>query len=175
MQDQEPFTTTNRQLAYALASAGCLFATRELSGPTMNIYSIGFLRSKKIGAGLDIEEAAKVAVAKRIPGNVIYLFERDETFYQAIKAWDATVKELQTAHAENRQPELPDIDAGTVATILCIHANNRETLDQLPFVNKAWVSTVVSSTKEENEKTTITGQGKMWKIGAKETRKHLNV
>ena len=175
MQTNEPFTTTNRQLAFALASAGCLFATRDQEGPTINIYSVGFLRANKIGAGLDIEDAAKMAVAKRIPGNVVYLFERNATFFEAIKAWDKTAEELRNANQENREAKLPNIDAATVATVLCIHANNRETLDQLPFVNRAWVSTVTTSTKEEKEKTTISGQGKMWKIGSKETRKHFAI
>jgi hypothetical protein len=181
MTPKEPFSTTNQQLAFALATAGCTFASRELEGPAQNIYTLGWLRDRKLGTGLGIEEAAMVAFKQRKAGTVIYYFERDSIFDRAIAAWDEIVAEYQQAELDKTPPILPEISERVVMQVLCVHANNMKHYSQLPFVNRPWVSTIESvRTEEKGEsgywkdvKIKVTGAGKMWKVGAKKVREYL--
>lgn len=177
-----PFTTSNRQLAFALAIAGCSFAAAEDGGPAINIYTLDFLRARNIGKGKPIEEAAREAFERRIPGNVTYLFARDATFERTIKAWDGMHEEFQRAANEGASPILPDIAEETVAQVLFIHANSLKTLAEVPFIRTPLVSTVNASTKEvpidgkPGTRKTVSGRGKIWSLGASpEIRKHLKL
>lgn len=178
----EPFSTQNRQLAFALATAGCRFQSQEEDGPAINLYTIPFLRSRKIGVGKSLEAAAKEAYDRGIPGIVTYLFVRDETFERAIKAWDVTVEELQKADAQNRSPILDDIPAETVMKVLCIYANNLRKLAEVPFIRSPLVGIFDAETKEvpiankPGPRRVTTGKGKIWSLGAsQETKKKLKV
>ncbi len=170
--DTNPFSTQNKQLALALATAGAKFASPEAGGPTQNLYSLGFLRDRKIGKGKVIEEAVREAVARRIPGKVTYFFEHDANLENAIKAWDGVVEELQKARHDVRDPQLPNINAVLVAQIMCIAANNIAAFEELAFINTPLCSTVKGEEKElpiegkPAPKSVTEGAGKVWSLGA---------
>lgn len=180
----QPFHTQNRKLAEALAVAGCRWAAREDGGPTMNTYTSGFLRDRRLMSSNPVslaifEKAAKDAVERRIPGIVTYFFVRDDTFYRAEEAWQKTCIEMARAELAAEAPNLPDISPEVVAQVLCVYANSMKHLRDAPFVNPPWVSTLGGSTttdpKNELSKTT-TGQGKAWPLNAtKEVREKIGV
>jgi hypothetical protein len=177
----ECFKTNNFQLAFALATAGCTFDTEDC-GPTINLYTLGFLRDRKIGVGKTIEEAVLEACERRIPGNVTWCFVRDEIFQKCINAWDETVEELQKADAEKRTPQFEPIDERVIMRTLCLHANNRAGFMSKIWVNAPFISTVTSKTKEVPIKDkpaprrVTVGAGKVWQLGAsKETRNKLKI
>lgn len=192
---EESFKTQNRQLAFALACAGCHFAPLANDGPAVNTYTLGFLREprqKRLVGGLDIESAGKKLIEMGIPGHVTYCFIRDAVFEEAMAAWDEVVAEFQEAAHDRRDPSLPEVSAKVVAQVLCVAVNSQDEFAKVPFVNKMrqLVSTVTSSTKqvpipdksssgEANKpapRTVVSGKGKVWTIGASKALKdHLKV
>jgi hypothetical protein len=170
--DTQPFATQNKQLALALATAGVKFAHPEVGGPTQNLYSLGFLRSRKIGKGKHIEAAVREAVERKIPGKVTYLFEHDENLERVIKGWDGIVDELQKARHEVRDPVLPNHSPLLIAQVMCVAANNVAALDELAFINTPLCSTVTGEEKHVEiegkpaPKSVFSGVGKVWSLGA---------
>ena len=181
---QQPFCTQNRKLAEALALAGCKWASREEGGPTLNIYTAGFLRDRRLMSSHPVpiqgfEKAAKEAEARKIPGIVTYFFERDETFQRAEKAWQDCCIELARAKLASEPPNVPDIPPEVVAQVICIAAYSAEGFKNAPFVNPAWVTTMSGSRKEDPKSKaayTIEGTGKAWPLNAsKEVREKLGI
>jgi hypothetical protein len=182
MQDQ-PFTTQNRKLAEALALAGCKWAAREDGGPTMNVYTADFLRSRRLLPATPVnipafEAATRAAFDRRIPGIVTYLFVRDDVFFRAVAAWDEVTRELQRADKEGRPPTIPPVDEETVSRVMAIAANSTKGFSDAPFVNPAWCSTIGGSetTSDDGKRRTISGKGKAWQVTiSKEDREKLKL
>lgn len=181
-----PFSTQNQQLAFALMLAGCQFAGWDNGGPAQNLYTIGFLRARKIGVGQDIETAAIRAVEAKIPGIVTYFFQRTKTLEDAIAAWDLMVDEFRKAEADERPPITPDVSTAATMQVLFIRANSVKEFQKLPFMRPALVSNVQSTATEEPRfdgtkqkpagASIISGKGQVWSLGAsRETKNHLNV
>lgn len=153
----------------------------ELGGPTTNVYTIPFLRSRKIGVGKTFDAAAIEADRRRIPGHVTYFFVRDETFQVAIKAWDETVQAFQEAEQFGQTPVLPEVDTETVMRVLCVAANSQANFQRLAFIRRPICSDISAETREEEikdkpgKKSLISGKGKVWTAGAANIKKKLNV
>ncbi len=179
----QPFVTQNKQLAHALAVAGCRFAESEDGGPVMNTYTPGFLRDRRLIGNNPIsirefERAAEDAAAKRIPGIVTYFFERDDVFYRAEAAWQKMCEEISNAKIERRAPALPDISEEVVAQIMCIAAHGLKAINDAPFLTVPWVSTIAGaeSFDEDTRARSFAGSGKAWPLNiSAEGRKKLNI
>lgn len=179
----EPFRTQNRQLAFALATAGCSFASPEEGGPAINLYSVDFLRARKIGVGKSLEAAAADAVSLGIPGIVTYLFKRDAILEKAIKAWDNMVELHAIAESEKTTPELPDVPVEVIMQVLHTHSMNLKSLvTQVPWCRRPLVTDAQSSTKEvpidgkPAPRNVTQGSGKVWTLGAsKAIKDRLNI
>lgn len=168
----EAFRTQNEQLAFALATAGCRW-DEEDGGPMMNIYSLDFLRQRKIGIGKSIDEAVQEAVDKQIPGKVIYFFVRDELFNRCIHAWDTTADELSKSDNERRDPVFEKlVGEENIMQILCVHSANRRNLRKKVWDRAAFIAAVNSKTREVPIKgrpaprQVTEGVGKVWQLGA---------
>lgn len=125
MEDYGPnyFATTDRQLAFALVTAGCKFAPQTedgRGGPCFMIYTPNCLRDRGIipkGQGVDLpvfDRKAREAFEQGIPGDITYLVVRDEVFEESIKAWDEMVDGYAQADRDRTPPPVPVISA-TVA------------------------------------------------------------
>lgn len=170
----EYFSTQNRRLAFALATAGCQFAPK----PTVNLYTIEFLRSRGIGVGLTPEEATKVAAAKKIPGIVTYFFVRSDLLMEAIDAWDKMAKEAKEAKAEGREEGLPaDVTTEHIMQTLYVFSRNSKALSELAWLSPPLVSTVAAAkVGADGSYSIVNGQGKVWSTNAsKEVREHLKL
>lgn len=182
-EDQVQFKTQNAQLAAALLDVGCELARQDAGGPAENLYTIGFLRDRKIGVGKPIETAVREAVAKKIPGIVTYIFKRSELLERAIGWWDALVEEMQLADHESRPPILPEVSNEHIIASIYIHAINRRAFLELPWFNDPLVSTIgVKSQRsipipdKPAPKQVITGSGKIWRLNSpKSIKSHLKV
>lgn len=180
MEQQEPpppFTTTNRQLAFALATCGCKFAGQDQEGPAIQIYSVGFLRSRGIGKGKDVHKAVDEAISRKIVSNTIkYSFVRDHLFERCIKAWDGTVDMMQLHADKGLDAEFnPPVSEEDMMQILCVHANNcKKMADELPWINKPLVTDMTTSARSvpvtdpksgeqlPGAKEIVTGKGRIW-------------
>lgn len=186
----EPFATTDKQLAIALITAGCQFAPQADGGPARNVFTPDVLRAigvlPKIGtggayggasAGVTIQQfeiAALKAHKDGKTGSVRYMIVRDETFYSAIKAWDAMVEEFHDAANQDREPEIPNVSTEDAMRVLYVRRMTEQTrFVNLPFINKPRCSLVkeksrhVEPMKDGNvelagNKTTVTGALKEW-------------
>lgn len=169
----EYFSTQNRRLAFALATAGCQFALR----PTTNLYTADFLRSRGIGVGLPLEEAAKVAAAKNIQGIVTYFFLRSELLTEAVKVWDDMAKAARDAKADGREDGLPDaVPTEHIMQTLYVFARNAQALNKLAWLSPPLVSTVTTAKPTTDGSYTMTGKGKVWSVNASQkTRQHLGL
>lgn len=213
---KEPYQTQERQLAFALMCAGGQFAADVDDGPATNVYSRGFLQQSRFDPiftdpktgrrrtvidsktkkerAMTIEDAAKILIARCIPGIVTYYFVRNAVFYEFIKAWDGITEALQDADQKGERPELPTISATVTAQVMCIAANNMAIFKTVPFMNKArqMVSTVTGSSRHSpilnpkagqegqpaelpGKKYTVDGMGKAWTIDAEDIKEHLKV
>lgn len=181
--EPEPFRTQNRQLAFALATAGCSFASPDQGGPAINLYTIDFLRAKKIGVGKTLESAAADAVALGIPGVVTYLFKRDATFEKAMKAWDSMVDIHAMANHEGVEPELPEVPTEVIMQVLHTHSMNlKKLVAEVPWCRRPLVTDAQSSTREVQidgkpaPRNVTQGSGRVWTLGAsKAIKDRLNI
>jgi hypothetical protein len=181
----EYFSTNNRQLAFALATAGCTFAPqiKNSPGPATNLYSLGFLRSKAICKGLSMEQAVDKLVSLKIPGNVTYNFVRNDTFAEAIKAWDKAVENIAFAQDNNTEIQTGAHSVAHIMEILCIHANNSVGLaNDLPWLSSPLLSDVAAHSKDHevsgkpDPRVVTEGKGKIWSRNAsKETKEKLGI
>lgn len=114
----DTFKTNDWDLALNLATAGCTLEAQESGGPTLNIYTPDLLRHWGYIRGAvsipDFEAVVTVCVnggilpdgrriRKRL-GNVIFAFERNETFNRAHGEWDKCANEYMEAANEKREP-----------------------------------------------------------------------
>jgi len=113
------FKTSDRDLALALATAGCTLEPQESGGPTLNLYTPQMLRHwGYLRGAVSISEFEAVVttcttggalpdgrrIGKRL-GTVIYSFVRDETFNRAHGEWDKCANEYIEAANEKREPK----------------------------------------------------------------------
>lgn len=181
---KEPFRTNNRQLAFALANAGCKFAPqdKENAGPAQNLYTLAFLRANKIGVGKTMDEAVDICLRNKIVGNVTYLFVRDEVFEKAIRAWNKIHASWVEADARGEVHPVPDIAPEVVMQVLFLYANNLAKLAEVPWFNRPLLSDVTTSTKTEaipgkpGSRKVTTGSGRIWQHRASQaTKRHLKL
>lgn len=166
------FSTQNRRLAFALATAGCQLAPK----PTQNLYTVDFLRSRGIGVGLTPEEAAKVAMAKKIPGIVTYFFVRSDLLMEAIKAWDDMAKAAKEAKEKGEEDIAPKVATVQVMEVLYVFSRNSKALSELAWLSPPLVSSVAVAKTGTPENYTMTGKGKVWTVGAsQQIREHLKL
>lgn len=171
------FQTQNRQLAFALASAGCEFAPQSAGGPAINTYTLGFLRSRRIGVGKTIDAAAKEAADRKIPGIVSYIFKRTPKLEEAIAHWDRIVDEFRRAEAEERAPRGEDLTLKQQVEAAYYFAHNSKEFANVPWFNSPLISTIEASTSEvktagPDPKKVTRGKGKIWSLGASEEFKN---
>lgn len=198
---QFPFSTSDKKLAAALATAGCAFlpisATPGVEGgPASNVYTPGFLRDRKVIEGqvpiTEFEDGVAQLVARRIPGHVTYHFIRDAIFDRAIAAWDALVDEMVKARNENRAPKLPQISEETVMEVLYLHRMNEREFARVPFIKRPECAIGLAMTSEEPlpnhdpdtrkeahlpvSRTRVKGSMKRWTLGcSQEMRDNLKL
>lgn len=166
------FPTNNQQLAFALATAGCELVKVE------NLYTVGFLRTNPVFKGMQVEQAVKFAMDRRIPGQMFYFFKRNEMLNRCVKAWDEIVDELRKAEQEGTAPILPQPPEEVIMQILCVHINNSSRMkEELPFCHAPLIAVTKADIKEEplyddkgevkpGRKIVIKGAGKVWRLGA---------
>lgn len=136
----EPFRTTDKVLAMALAMAGCQFARFEDYGPAMNQYSPATCRDRKILPDKPVSKAEferavfRAFLARRPAGIVVYLIQRDALFAQCLKAWDAMPAELQAAKAAGRQPVWPEVPGEDVMRIMFLSRLQSKEFEALPWM-----------------------------------------
>lgn len=183
----EPFTTQDKQLALALATAGCTFLPQADGGPATNTYTPGFLRDRKQlpkeGVCVeDFEETVKNCVERRFPGIVDYHFVRDSIFERSIKAWDEMVKEMTNAKNEGRAPFLPDISEAVTMQVLYLRRMNEKDFAKIPWFKHPECATATFEKSEEiisgrpAPRTKIKGGFKRWTLGCSdELRKELKL
>lgn len=196
MDRAEVFPNSNQALAFALAVAGCPFATAEENGPATNTYSVGFLSRPRIQAILrglyertgrrwepgkmKIEEAIRLLIENGTHGDVTYMHKRCPIQAEVIKAWDELSDEFRNAEAEGREPNIPAISPTVVAQVLFVAANSEKEFKRVPFLNRMLqlASTLTGSTSKDNNtgRETTTGAGKVWSIfGSQKMKAHLGV
>lgn len=184
IQDRLQFRTQNQQLAGALLDIGCELARQDQGGPADNLYTIGFLRDRKIGVGKPIETAVREAVRRKIPGIVTYVFKRSAKLEMAIKTWDDMVEERQKADHDSRPPIFPKVSDENVVQTIYVHALNREAFLEIPWFTDPLISTVeVKSTRsiplgedKPAPRTVMTGRGKVWRLNSdKKIKDHLKI
>lgn len=178
----EPFATENRQLAFALLTAGCELLPREEGGPAVNVYTVGVLRQRKVGTGKTLEAAALEAHQREIPGHVKYLFLRNELLERCVKKWDWTVNAIRMAREEGVDPVLDDIKEEHIIQTMCVAANNQKAFAKIAFIRRPLCSDIDAKVEETEvpgkpgRKTTITGKGRIWTAGcSKAIREKLNL
>lgn len=187
--DTLQFKTQNAQLSAALMDVGCELAPQADGGPAENLYTLGFLRDRKIGTGKKLEDAAREAYERRVPGIVTYVFKRSALLEKMILVWDAMVDEMRRAEHEGTPPIMPVVSDETIVQVVYVHALNRAAFLDLPFFNEPLVGTLdIQSRKsvpikdERNggfkpgQKTIVKGRAKVWRLGSKPSiTKHLKV
>lgn len=177
--NQQPIVMPNRKLAEAMITAGIPFASREEEEytPTMNQYTPGLLRDKRIIGGNPIspkkfEEAVLETADRKIQGSVTFFFRRTKEAEDCVAAWDKTADLIrQYRQRESFTPEemalldplppLPSHSAEVIAEVLCMHANNLKAIQDLVFINPPVCNTLsgefYQGESKGGEKLTSTG------------------
>ena len=147
----EPFKTTDAELAVALLTAGCSLASPEQGGPAQMHYTPDICRNRwvtiKDASGAKrvpllshtsvtpatFEEAVIRAGKLGIPGEVNFFILRDEVFLEAMQMHDFLAKEAQLAALQHRALVLPKLstlsETQQVMVICYVRRQNREKLD----------------------------------------------
>lgn len=95
----QTYQTQNTALALALHTAGVPWATAADGAPLppiLNIYDAQILRDRGL-VGFTLEEAAKRAVERGIPGRIFYQFQRTQQCERIIKGYEAQRKLIEGA------------------------------------------------------------------------------
>ncbi len=147
----EPFTTTNKQLALALITAGCKFASFESGGPAINHWTPATARERRIITGKVFPEVFEQAVMRatdaKISGQVTYCIVRDSIWESAIKEWDKWVDEFEMAEKQKRSPMLPGLTAEQVIQACYFRLHNERDMEPVAFVRSPNLS--LGSTKKD--------------------------
>ncbi len=158
---QQPFTTTDGELALSLITAGCQFAAVEEGGPAQQHWTPDTCRNRWITVRqldgqktrisllkqitethrgddpVDFERAVMRAEKLRVPGIVTYYFLRDAVWQEAMEAHDKMVKEAQDAALQNRPMVFPEMTAAQIMAVCYARRCNEK-----DFPGYAWVRPV---------------------------------
>jgi hypothetical protein len=204
----DTFKTADWDLALALATAGCTLEAQESGGPTLNVYTPDLLRNWGYIRGAvsipDFEAVVTVCVhggilpdgrkiRKRL-GNVIFSFERNETFNRAHGEWDKCANEYMDARAQNREVNPRGSELTPEQIMQAAHGRrmNVERLNKLGWCNAPMcaigglqtrevpIESVNTLTKQKSHvgvtKTQGTGHMKQWTLGcSQEMRDRLKL
>ncbi len=137
---EQPFTTSDHELAVSLFTAGCTPADFAQDGPAVNTFSPDTCRNRwrtirnaqtgepnrvplmthKPVTPEEFERSVMLAEKLRIPGIVTYAINRDSIFVEAMTAHDKMVDEFELAHGEDRAPIIPNLSTLTEAAMIMV-------------------------------------------------------
>lgn len=180
-----PFQTNNKKLAYALCLAGVRFSRAAAEnpnqdGPAFNDYTPEFLRQPRFASrikGKTLNEAAAALIAAKIPGNVVYCFERGPELERALRVDNECSEAFEKAKNEGGEPQIPEVSLEDTMRVLFVaqHNSTTEAFAKIPFIRRRdqRVNTMVSGSEKRESvpggtKTTVTARGGFHTVGASE-------
>jgi hypothetical protein len=154
----QPFGTTDRELALALLTAGCKWAAVEDGGPAQMHYTPDVCRDRWVTqrhgstghptripllshypqTPEQFERSVMLAVKLKIPGVTTYFIEKDATFKEAMAMHDKLVAEAHLAGLQKRPIAIPALAGLTEAEAAMVICYVRR-MNEKDMASYAWV------------------------------------